>query len=74
MNDDNNNKIDFFSRSIQAAFSMAAFQPEGLRYTPPENVADENVPAFLRDQINRKKPSDPWGQGWHNGFPPGAGA
>jgi hypothetical protein len=70
MSNDNYKKNEFFSRSINAAFSLAAFQPDGMQYTPPANVADDSVPAFLRDQMNRKKRNDPWGQNWHGGFPP----
>jgi hypothetical protein len=70
----NKKENDFFSRSINAAFTLAAIQPEGMHYTPPEKTVGDEVPAFLRDQMNRKKKNDPWGNGWHGGFPPGAAA
>lgn len=71
----NEKRGDFFSRSIHSTFTMACGLTEDLVYKPARDVADENMPAFLRNQINGKQKKDPaWAEGWHNGFPPGAGA
>jgi hypothetical protein len=75
MNNNKDKKGDFFSRSIRATFTMSSGLPEDMVYKPSRDVADENMPAFLRNQVNGKQKRDPaWTDGWHNGFPPGAGA
>jgi hypothetical protein len=72
----NDNISDFFDRTITAAFVMASSvkPPKDLRYEAPREPVDETIPAFIRNGVSRKNKNDPWGQGWHGGFPPGAGA
>jgi hypothetical protein len=71
-NNEQNEVRDFFSRSINAAFSVAAYQMEGgHQYRRP---AQDKMSDEARELLGMKKKRDPWGEGWHNGFPPGAGA
>jgi hypothetical protein len=70
-----NRNNDFFTQSIGQNFRrVAGFQPEELTYAPPARDHGEEMPAFLRDQLNGKQKRDPWGKGWHGGFPPKTGA
>jgi hypothetical protein len=72
--DNEYDRNEFFSRSIAAAFRVAGFQSEDLSYEPPKAKHGQEMPGFLRDQLNGTRRKDPWGQGWHNGFPPPSGA
>lgn len=70
----NNDQNNDFNRSIMNAFRVAGFQPEDLRYEPPAKNHTEEMPAFIRDQLNGTQKKDPWGKGWHGGFPPSTSA
>lgn len=72
MSNNNEKTGDFFSRSLRSTFTTMSGVPE---YQRPQELHDENMPAFLRNQLNGKQKKDKaWKDGWHNGFPPGAGA
>ncbi len=73
MNNNENEVSDFFSRSINAAFGIAAYKMEGgHQYRRPAQEIDEKLSPEARELLGKKR--NPWKEGWHNGFPPGAGA
>lgn len=68
----NKEQGDFFNSSIRSTFTTMSGLPE---YQRPQELHDDSMPAFLRNQLNGKQMKDKaWKDGWHNGFPPGAGA